>query len=70
MQASHIWFRNAICGILGVTAAVLFMDQRDHRGGGGLCLLSSNKSDVSEDEDDSGDEGDKYYDDLSIMAYR
>ena len=36
--------------------------------GGVLCLLSSNKSDVSEDEDDSGDEGDKYYDDLSIMA--
>ena len=38
--------------------------------GGVLRLLSSNKSDVSEDEDDSGDEGDKYYDDLSIMAYR
>ena len=38
--------------------------------GGVLRLLSSNKSDVSEDEDDSGDEGDKYYNDLSIMAYR
>ena len=48
---------------------MIFMDQRDHRGGV-LRLLSSNKSDVSEDEDDSGDEGDKYYDDLSIMAYR